>query len=322
MDGAFGEISIAGLPEVRAILDVVRGHPMTQVHDGRLRVDRKDDPLHAGHEPIAVAEIRQEGDDRRRVRHGPPEWIDSYLIPAIGGAVTARTHETVRSLKLLKFDLHDFVLDRLDRRLDFDEIADTLSDQCSTDGRLDGDAVELHIGFILPNERILAFGLGLLLDDHHRGAEHDRVRHPSGNLDDPGVSQLRFDFRNARLDESLTLLRGIIFRVFTQVPVRPCLRNGFDHLWPLDLAQTIQLGFERIIAFLRDRCWHSSFSSSSACSGTLGVSESSIPFLKWLRCPSQRPARRASSYNMPIPCSTLPAGSTMNRHETRQSPRY
>ena len=76
--------------------------------------------------------------------------------------MTAHATTTVRVLKLLKFDLHDFILDRLDRRLDFDEIADSLSDQRSTHWRLDGDAVEFHIGFILPDERILALRLGLL----------------------------------------------------------------------------------------------------------------------------------------------------------------
>src|SRR5688572_3911238 len=97
MDGALGEISVAGLPEVSPILNLVRRHPMTQINDCSLRVDRKDHALHAGHEPIAVTEIGQEGDDRSGVRHGNRQWIDSYLIPALGDAVTACNRDRTRS---------------------------------------------------------------------------------------------------------------------------------------------------------------------------------------------------------------------------------
>src|SRR5512146_2009963 len=134
------------------------------------------------------------------------------ITPFILATNQSRSPKSVRSvmspvgcatLELLELDLHHFVFDHLDRRFHFHEIADTLADQGLADRRLDRNAVEFHVGLVLPDERVLTFGLRLLLDDQNRSPEDDRIGHSTRDLDDPRVGQLRFDFVNARLDKAL-----------------------------------------------------------------------------------------------------------------------
>jgi hypothetical protein len=47
----------------------VRSNLMGEIDDTGLRMNRENRPLHARHEPIAVAEIGQEGDEPQRGRH-------------------------------------------------------------------------------------------------------------------------------------------------------------------------------------------------------------------------------------------------------------
>ena len=189
---------------------------MREIDDAGFGIDGEDHPLHTRHERVPIAEIGQQRDEPR-------------------GCGT---------LQLLEANLHHFVFDHLDRRLDLDKIADSLSDQRFADRRLNRDAVHFHVGFILSHQRILPLRLRLLFNHEHRGAEHDGVGDSSGRFDDTGVGQLRLQFHDARLDESLAFLGGIVLRILAQIAMGARFSNGFDIFGTLDFAQTIKLCFE------------------------------------------------------------------------------
>jgi hypothetical protein len=69
MHRSVGKVLVTGLPHVGAVFNGMRGNPMTEVDDRRLRIDGEDNPLHARHEPIPIAEIGQERDEPGGVRH-------------------------------------------------------------------------------------------------------------------------------------------------------------------------------------------------------------------------------------------------------------
>ena len=64
MDCAVWKITVTGLEQVSGIRHVVRRDVMREVHDLRLGIDVEDDALHARHEIVALAEIRQQSDKR------------------------------------------------------------------------------------------------------------------------------------------------------------------------------------------------------------------------------------------------------------------
>src|SRR5215467_7420714 len=63
MHGTVGKVPVTGLPHVGPVFYGMRGNPMAQIDDRRLRIDGEDHPLHARHEPISIAEIGQERDE-------------------------------------------------------------------------------------------------------------------------------------------------------------------------------------------------------------------------------------------------------------------
>ena len=69
MDSALGKLAIAGFEKVAGFVDTVRSDLMGEIDNTGLRMNRKNHPLHRGDEPIAVAEIGQEGDERVRRLH-------------------------------------------------------------------------------------------------------------------------------------------------------------------------------------------------------------------------------------------------------------
>ena len=69
MDGAIGKLTIAGLKEVSGFVDSVRSDLMGEIDDAGFWVNREDRTFHACHEPISIAEIGQQRDEPRRVRH-------------------------------------------------------------------------------------------------------------------------------------------------------------------------------------------------------------------------------------------------------------
>src|SRR5262245_7838874 len=69
VDGAFRKFTIAGLENIAGFVNLVWSDLVRKIDDRRMGVDGENHPLHARHEPIAVAEIRQESDERARRRH-------------------------------------------------------------------------------------------------------------------------------------------------------------------------------------------------------------------------------------------------------------
>lgn len=96
MDRSVREIAITGLEKVRGIRHIVRRDLMGKIHDPGLGIDVEDDALHAGDEIVALAEIRQQRDERDRYRHdkdqtrmleggsGQIEWCGGIRVD-IGG---------------------------------------------------------------------------------------------------------------------------------------------------------------------------------------------------------------------------------------------
>ena len=89
---------------------------MAEIDDRGLRIDGKDDSLHARHEPVPVAEISQKRNDGGGMRH------ENRL----------RRSKTAE-LEFFELDVDDFVFDGLDGGLHLDKITDPFSDQRPSD---------------------------------------------------------------------------------------------------------------------------------------------------------------------------------------------
>src|SRR5262245_10921187 len=132
------------------------------------------------------------------------------------------------TLQFLETDLHHLVLDCLDRSLYLDEIPDSFSNERLANRRLNRDAVQFHIRFILSHQRVFTLRLRLLFNQMHGSAEHDGFGYSSSSFDNAGVGQLRLQFYNARLDESLSFFGSIVLRILTQIAMGAGLGNGLD----------------------------------------------------------------------------------------------
>src|SRR6185295_7835013 len=87
-------------------------------------------------------------------------------------------------------------------------------------------------------------------------AEHDGIGHPAGRFDDAGVGQLCLQFHDARLDESLAFLRGIVLCILAQIAMSTGFGNRFDIFGTLDFAKAIELCLKCLVPLSGDRCRH------------------------------------------------------------------
>ena len=59
----------------RAVAHVLRGDAVGQVDDGRIRINRKNDPAHHAH--VGIGEAKVGGENYRRIRHSDPYRLDA-----------------------------------------------------------------------------------------------------------------------------------------------------------------------------------------------------------------------------------------------------
>src|SRR5437763_118777 len=80
-----------------------------------------------------------------------------------------------------------------------------------------------------------------------RRAEDDAsVGMNAARIDHVRVRELALDIANARLDEALPLLGGVVIGVLRDIAVRAGFRERTAHRRPLDRLQSLQLGFEAL----------------------------------------------------------------------------
>src|SRR3546814_5476205 len=118
--------------------------------------------------------------------------------PYEGGAFGCRRlriadrQDLVRSLSAGRFDLY--------------LVPDGLADESAGEGRTDRDQPLADVGFVRSDDAIGQFLVGVLVDDLHRGPEHDLVARHLARVDDLGAADLVFEFRDAAFGEGLALL--------------------------------------------------------------------------------------------------------------------
>src|SRR4029077_16988017 len=83
---------------------------------------------------------------------------------------------------------------------------------------------------------------GLLVFQFHSGTEDDLApRIQLGRIDDLRCRQLALDVLDATLDESLTVLRSLVFSVFTDVALRAGFCDRIDDARAIDSLEPLQL---------------------------------------------------------------------------------
>src|SRR5436305_5128517 len=76
---------------------------------------------------------------------------------------------------LTKRDVDDLIALAAAGRIDLDGIADLLADQRARDRRGDRHFAAFHIGLIFTDDLVSLLFFGVVVDERHRGAEHDRI---------------------------------------------------------------------------------------------------------------------------------------------------
>src|SRR5690606_28688263 len=135
---------------------------------------------------------------------------------------------------------------------------------CTSDRRADRQQPVLDVGLVLADDLILRGLAALDVDEMHRRTEHDAaVRVELSDVDDLRIRELRFDIANARLDQSLLLLGGVILRILAQVAVCARLRDRVHYPGPLLVLQPPQLLSELLRPARRQ--WHLAQVAVSSC---------------------------------------------------------
>src|SRR3546814_9538315 len=76
-------------------------------------------------------------------------------------------------------------------------VPDGLADESAGEGRTDRDQPLADVGFVRSDDAIGQFLVGVLVDDLHRGPEHDLVARHLARVDDLGAADLVLEFRDA-----------------------------------------------------------------------------------------------------------------------------
>ena len=108
----------------------------------------------------------------------------------------------------------------------FGNVADFFADECFGQRRRQGNFVFLDVGFIVADNLVRFFGVGVFVDDNDGGAETDDVSGILGRIDNLSAADDGFKFLNASFDEALLFLSGGVFGVFREVAVRTRFGNG------------------------------------------------------------------------------------------------
>src|SRR5690606_25062013 len=163
---------------------------------------------------------RRPGAPRRRpgrrssAAPGPAPWGPAARASAAarpGAAAPAGRARTSRSSSLDEADTHDLVLANAPRGLDLGLVVDVLADQGPCDGAGHRDLPGLDVGLVVPDDLVDGDLAALDVLDLDGGPENDApVGIELGRVDDLRVRQLRFELRDAALDEALALPRCFV----------------------------------------------------------------------------------------------------------------
>src|SRR5581483_3762013 len=113
-----------------------------------------------------------------------------------------------------------------------------------------------QIGFVLPDQHILSFFLGIDIEEIDRGAENHFFRREVGGFNHLGIGQLVFQFPNPTFNEALLLFRGGKLRIFRNIPMRSRFRDIGDHLWTLHSFKPLELFSDLLVPFLGHGYFH------------------------------------------------------------------
>lgn len=100
----------------------------------------------------------------------------------------------------------------------FGNVADFFADECFGQRRRQGNFVFLDVGFIVADNLVRFFGVGVFVDDNDGGAETDDVSGILGRIDNLSAADDGFKFLNASFDEALLFLSGGVFGVSERSP--------------------------------------------------------------------------------------------------------
>src|SRR5690606_903382 len=171
-----------------------------------------------------------------------------------GAASPAGRARTSLTSSLDEADTQDLVLANAPRGLDLGLVVDVLADQGPCDGAGHRDLPGLDVGLVVPDDLVDGDLAALDVLDLDGGPENDApVGIELGRVDDLRVRQLRFELRDAALDEALALPRCFVFGILGEVTLGARLGDRLDHGRTLDRLQSLQLFLEQTGASHRQR---------------------------------------------------------------------
>src|SRR5581483_2159491 len=113
-----------------------------------------------------------------------------------------------------------------------------------------------QIGFVLSDQHIFSFFLGIDIEEIDRGAENHFFGRKVGGFNHLGIGQLVFQFPNPTFNEALLLFRGGKLRIFRNILMRSRFRNIGDHLWTLHSFKPLELFSDLLVPFLGHGYFH------------------------------------------------------------------
>ena len=110
-------------------------------------------------------------------------------------------------------------------------------------GLMSEDLVGVVIFFAGANEVKGLDVISIQILDFDHGAEDDDVGRQGALVDNDGLAQLILEFVDAGLQMSLVLARGMVLRVFAQVPHLTRRRNPLGDLDHLEVFHAVEVAF-------------------------------------------------------------------------------
>src|SRR5690606_11558805 len=103
--------------------------------------------------------------------------------------------------------------------LDHDLVADALPDERPSERRRNRNRAAVDVGFVGSDDAEGLLLVGVEVRERNRGAEAHAIAAQLARIDDFGSRELVLDVLDARLDQTLPLLRGMVLRVLAEIAV-------------------------------------------------------------------------------------------------------
>lgn len=133
--------------------------------------------------------------------------------------------------------------------VNFDEVADFLTEEGLGDGGIDGNLVLLEVHLVGTDDGEGLYDIGVEIGHLDTGEKANGVGTESVGVDDLGETEHLLEETDTADEAGLGSLGGVVFKVFAQVALVAGFDEGFLYLGVFDGNELLQFGLNLVIAF-------------------------------------------------------------------------